>query len=147
MTSADNQDNLTDLPAARTGRASPAKAAVGDKPVFAYISSLPQPQRSIAERVDALAAETLPDLRRSVKWGMAWYGVGDGWCFSCGGFAGHVKVTFGRGTSLTPVPPATPIGMGKASRGVELESLDDLDEGQLASWMKQAAAIPGFGKR
>ena len=39
-----------------TGRASPAKAAVGDKPVFAYISSLPQPQRSIAERVDALAA-------------------------------------------------------------------------------------------
>jgi hypothetical protein len=39
---------LTMLPAAMTGRASPAKAAVGDKPVFAYISSLPQPQRSIA---------------------------------------------------------------------------------------------------
>ena len=148
MTSADDQDNvLTDLPVAMTGRASPAKAAVGDKPVFAYISSLPQPQRSIAERVDALAAETLPDLQRSVKWGMAWYGVGDGWCFSCGGFEGHVKLTFGRGTSLTPVPPATPIGMGKASRGVELESLDDLDEAQLASWMKQAAALPGFGKR
>ena len=55
---------LTTLPAAMTGRASPAKAAVGDKPVFAYISSLPQPQRSIAERVDALAAETLPDLQR-----------------------------------------------------------------------------------
>ena len=148
MTAADNQDNLlADLPVAMTGRASPATAAVGDKPVFAYISTLPQPQRSIAERVDALAAETLPALQRSVKWGMAWYGVGDGWCFSCGGFEGHVKVTFGRGTSLTPVPPATPIGMGKASRGVELESLDDLDEGQLASWMKQAAAMPGFGKR
>src|SRR4249919_1409566 len=138
-------DVLTTLPAAMTGRASPAKAAVGDKPVFAYISSLPQPQRSIAERVDALAAETLPGLQRSVKWGMAWYGVGDGWCFACGGFAGHVKLTFGRGTSLTPVPPVAPIGMGKDSRGVELESMDDLDERQLASWMKQAAAIPGFG--
>src|SRR6188508_2164270 len=138
---------LTSLPAAMTGRASPAKAAVGDKPVFAYIGSLPQPQRSIAERVDALAADTLPDLQRSVKWGMAWYGVGDGWCFSCGGFAGHVKLTFGRGTSLVPVPPVTPIGMGKASRGVELESVADIDEVQLASWMKQAAAIPGFGKR
>jgi hypothetical protein len=136
---------LTTLPAAMTGRASPAKAAVGDKPVFAYISSLPQPQRSIAERIDALAAETLPALQRSVKWGMAWYGVGDGWCFSCGGFAGHVKVTFGRGTSLTRVPPAQPIGMGKDSRGVELESLDDLDEAQLASRMRQATAIPGFG--
>jgi hypothetical protein len=140
-------DTLTTLPAAMTGRASPAKAAIGDKPVFAYISSLPEPQRSIAERVDALAAKTLPGLQRSVKWGMAWYGVGDGWCFSCGGFAGHVKLTFGHGTALTPVPPVTPIGMGKDSRGVDLESVDDIDERQVASWMKQAAAIPGFGKR
>jgi hypothetical protein len=138
---------LTNLPAAMTGRASPAKAAEGDKPVFAYIASLPQPQRSIAERVDALAAKTLPKLQRSVKWGMAWYGVGDGWCFCCGGFAGHVKLTFGRGTSLTPVPPVTPIGMGKTSRGVDLASLDDFDlnERQAASWMKQATALPGFG--
>ncbi len=135
------------LPAAMTGRASAAKAAVGDKPVFAYIASLPEPQRSIAERVDALAARTLPGVERSVKWGMAWYGVGDGWCFSCGGFAGHVKLTFGRGTSLDPVPPVTPIGMGKSSRGVDLETLDDIDEAQIASWMTQAAAMPGFGKR
>jgi hypothetical protein len=135
----------TTLLAAMTGRASPAKAEVGDKPVFAYISSLPQPQRAIAERVDALAAKTLPALQRCVKWGMAFYGVGDGWCFSCGGFAGHVKLTFGRGTALTPVPPVAPIGMGKDSRGVDLESIDDLDERQAASWMQQATAIPGFG--
>ena len=157
MTSSDNGqghtrtaaegDVLTTLPDAMTGQASPAKAALGDKPVFAYISTLPEPQRSTAERVDALAAETLPGLQRSVKWGMAWYGVGDGWCFSCGGFAGHVKLTFGRGTSLTPVPPVTPIGMGRDSRGVDLSSLDDIDETQIASWMTQAAAIPGFGKR
>ncbi len=138
---------LTTLPAAMTGRASPAKAADGDKPVFAYIASLPQPQRSIAERVDALAAKTLPGLRRSVKWGMAWYGVGDGWCFCCGGFAGHVKLTFGRGTSLTPVPPVAPIGMGKDSRGVDLASVDDLNLNarQVEAWMRQATAIPGFG--
>jgi len=129
-----------------TGRASPAKAAAGDKPVFAYIASLPEPQRSIAERVDALAATTLPGLQHSVKWGMAWYGVGNGWCFSCGGFDGHVKLTFGRGTSLTPVPPVTPIGMGKDSRGVDLVSLDDIDEAQIVSWMQQAAALPGFGR-
>ena len=140
-------DDRTTLPAALTGRASPAKAAVGDGPVFAYIASLPEPQRSIAERVDALAAETLPGLQRSVKWGMAWYGVGDGWCFACGGFEGHVKLAFGRGTSLTPVPPVRPIGMGKATRGVDLASVDDLDEGQVAEWMRQAAAMPGFGKR
>ena len=128
-----------------TGKASRAKAADGDKPVFAYIASLPQPQRGIAERVDALAARTLPDLQRSVKWGMSYYGVGDGWCFCCGGFAKHVKLMFVNGVALTPVPPVTPVAMGKSTRGVELESVEDLDERQIAAWMKQVAAVPGVG--
>ena len=135
----------TKLLAAMTGKASAAKAAEGDKPVFAYIASLPEPQRSIAEHVDALAAKTLPDLQRSVKWGMAYYGVDGGWCFSSGAFIGHLKLMFIRGAELKPVPPVTPIGMGKSTRGVELTSVDDLDEHQLASWMKQAAANPFFG--
>lgn len=130
-----------------TGKASPAKAAVGDKPVFAYISTLPEPQRGIAERVDALAARTLPGLQRSVKWGMAYYGVGNGWCFSCGGFADHVKLMFVNGAALTPVPPVTPVAMGKATRGVELKSVKELDERQVASWMVQVTATPGAGAR
>jgi hypothetical protein len=134
------------LPASMvTGKASPAKAAVGDKPVFAYIASLPQPQRGIAERVDALAARTLPNLQRSVKWGMAYYGVGDGWCFCCGGFSHHVKLMFLNGAALEPVPPVTPVAMGKSTRGVELESVDDLDQWQLAAWMIQVAALSGVG--
>ena len=134
-----------DLPEAMTGKASPARAADGDKPVFAYIAGLPQPHRGIAEAVDELAAKTLPDLQRSVKWGMAYYGVGDGWCFSCGGFAGHVKLMFINGGDLTPVPPVTPVGMGKATRGVELAELSDLDEAQVADWMRQVTSVPGVG--
>ena len=80
----DNPKTATKLLVALTGKASPAKAAEGDEPVFAYIASLPQPQRGVAERIDALAAKTLPDLLRAVKWGMAYYGVGGGWCFSSG---------------------------------------------------------------
>jgi hypothetical protein len=128
-----------------TGKASTAKAAVGDKPVFAYIGSLPQPQRGIAERVDALAARTLPGLQRAVKWGMSYYGVGNGWCFSCGGFSDHVKLMFVNGAALDPVPPVTPVAMGKSTRGVELESLKDLDERQVAAWMIQVTAMPGAG--
>lgn len=135
------------LPETMNGKASQAKAAVGDKPVFAYIASLPQPQRDIAERIDRLAADTLPGLQRSVKWGMAYYGVGDGWCFSCGAFAGHVKLMFINGTTLDPVPPVTPVAMGKATRGVELASLNDIDEDQIAAWMRQITAKPGVGKQ
>ena len=135
------------LLASMTGKASSAKAAEGDKPVFSYIASLPQPQRGIAERIDALAAETMPDLKRAVKWGMAYYGVGDGWCFSSGAFIGHLKLMFIYGTALTPEPPVTPIGMGKSTRGVELVSLDDLDEQQVAAWMRQAKPFVGASKR
>ena len=130
-----------------SGKASTAKAAVGDEPVFAYIAGLPQPQRDIAERIDRLAAATLPGLQRNVKWGMAYYGVGDGWCFSSGAFAGHVKLMFVNGTGLDPVPPVTPVAMGKATRGVELASLDDIDERQIVAWMRQITALPGVGKR
>src|ERR1700742_3609939 len=130
---------------AMTGKASAAKAAEGDEPVFAYIAGLPEPQRAIAERVDALAAATLPNLQRAVKWGMAYYGVGGGWCFSSGAFVGHVKLMFIRGTEIKPEPPVTPIGMGKTTRGVELTSLDDFNGRQLAAWMRQSAIMPFFG--
>lgn len=136
-----------ELRTAMAGKASDAKTADGDAPVFAYIAGLPQPQRGIAEQVDALAARTLPDLRRAVKWGMAYYGVEGGWCFASGAFVGHVKVMFIRGTDLEPEPPVTTTGMGKATRGVELESVDDIDERQLASWMEQAAEIPFAGAK
>src|SRR5262245_33760667 len=125
---------------AMTGKASSAKAAEGDEPVFAYIASLPQPQRAIAERIDALAAKTLPNLQRAVKWGMAYYGVDGGWCFSSGAFVGHVKLMFIRGTEIKPEPPVTPIGMGKCTRGVELASMDDFNERELALWMKESSA-------
>jgi hypothetical protein len=130
---------------AMTGKASDATTADGDAPVFAYIAGPPQPQRDIAERIDALAARTLPGLRRAVKWGMAYYGVDEGWCFTSGAFVGHVKVMFIRGTDLQPEPPVKPIGMGKNTRGIEPASVDDVDEAQLASWMQQAATMPFAG--
>ena len=132
---------------AMTGKASAAKAAEGDKPVFAYIASLPEPQRSIAERVDALAAKTIPQLKRAVKWGMAYYGVSGGWCFTSGAFVGHLKLMFIRGNELQPEPPAAPIGMGKATRSVELASVEQIDERQVIAWMTQAAAKPFVGAR
>ena len=112
---------------------------------IAYIESLPEPQKSIAKHVDALASKALPDLKRAVKWGMAYYGVPDGWCFTSGAFVGHLKLMFIRGNELQPEPPVTPIGMGKATRGVELTAMDELDEDQVLSWMAQAAEKPFVG--
>lgn len=121
------------------------KTEAGDAPVAAYIAGLPKTQRAIAERIDALAAAALPNVQRAIKWGMAYYGVGDGWCFSAGAFGDHVKLLFIRGTELTPEPPVTPVGMGKTTRGIDVSSLAGLDQIQTAAWMKQAATKPYVG--
>jgi hypothetical protein len=35
--------------------------------------------------------------------------------------------------------------MGKSTRGAELGSLDDIDERQIAAWMKHVTFLPGVG--
>ena len=53
---------------------------------------------------------------------------------------------FGNGAPvLDPVPPVTHVGMGRSTRGVGLESVADIDEGQVATWMEQLAALTGVG--
>jgi hypothetical protein len=47
-------------------------------------------------------------------------------------------VTFIRGTSLQPVPPG---GTGKEARWIDICE-DDLDPAQMATWIRQAAALP-----
>lgn len=49
------------------------------------------------------------------------------------------------GDKLEPVPPVTPVAMGKATRGVEPTSLDELDTDQIAEWMRQVTSVSGVG--
>ena len=57
-------------------------------------------------------------------------------------FTKYVKVAFFRGTSLRPVPP----GESKQTdvRYLDIHEDDQLDEAQMAKWVKQAAALPGW---
>jgi hypothetical protein len=114
----------------------------GAAPVRAYIAAMPDWKRTVGRRIDAVIARTVPGVKRAVKWNSPFYGVeGKGWFLSFHVFARYVKVTFFRGRSLRPVPPGT-------SRHKEVRYLDvhegELDETQLAKWVKQAAALPGW---
>lgn len=117
--------------------------AEGDAPVQAYIAAMPGWKRDIGRRLDALIARNVPNVRKAVRWNSPFYGVeGQGWFLSFHVFTRYVKVTFFRGTSLRPVPPG---GTGKDARWIDIHE-DDLDEARMAAWVKQAAAIPGWGK-
>ena len=125
------------------GRAGAAGKAEGDAPVQAYLASLPGWQREVGERFDAIVAREVPGVRRAVKWSVPFYGLeGRGWFASFGAFAKHVKVNFFRGVSLKPQPPS---GEGKDLRAIDLRSAEELDETQMADWVRQAAKLPGWG--
>src|SRR5687767_9003262 len=116
--------------------------ADGDAPVQAFIAAMPGWKRDVGRRLDALIVRTVPNVRKAVKWNSPFYGVeGQGWFLSFHVFARYVKVTFFRGTSLRPVPPGP--SKDKNVRYYDIHE-DDLDEAQLANWVKQAAALPGW---
>ena len=115
--------------------------ADGDAPVQAYIAAMPGWKRDLGKRLDALIVRSVPNVRKAVKWNSPFYGIeGQGWFLSFHVFTRYVKVTFFRGTSLRPVPPG---GTGKDARWIDIHE-DDLDETQMATWLKQAAALPGW---
>jgi hypothetical protein len=117
--------------------------AEGDAPVQAYIAAMPGWKRDVGKRLDALIARNVPNVRKAVKWNSPFYGIeGQGWFLSFHVFTRYVKVTFFRGTSLRPVPPGT--SKHKDVRYLDIHEDDELDEAQLASWVKQAAALPGY---
>ena len=115
--------------------------ADGDAPVQAYINAMPDWKRDAGRRLDALIVRNVPNVRKAVKWNSPFFGIdGQGWFVGFHTFTNYVKVTFFQGTSLRPVPPG---GRSKDARWINVHE-DDLDEAQLATWVKQAAALPGF---
>jgi hypothetical protein len=117
--------------------------AEGDAPVQAYIAAMPGWKRDLGKRLDALIVRNVPNVRKAVRWNSPFYGVeGQGWFLSFHVFTHYVKVTFFRGTSLRPVPPGP--SKHKGVRYIDIHEGDELDEAQMATWVKQAAALPGW---
>jgi hypothetical protein len=113
----------------------------GDAPVQAYIAAMPGWKSAVGRQLDAIIERIVPRVSKAVKWNSPFYGnEGDGWFLSFHVFAKYIKVTFFRGTSLTPMP------LGE-SKHPEVRYLDihegEFDEAQFAAWVKQASKLPG----
>ena len=116
--------------------------ADGDAPVQAYIAARPGWKSDFGKRLDALIERNVPHVRKAVKWNSPFYGIeGQGWFLSVHCFTKYVKVAFFKGASLRPVPPG---GKDKDARWIDIYEDDELDEARMASWIKQAAALPGW---
>jgi len=111
--------------------------------VRAYIAAMPDWKRDVGRRLDALIARTIPGVRKAIKWNSPFYGVeGQGWFLSFHVFTSYVKVAFFRGASLRPLPPGE--SKNKDTRYLDIHENHRLDEAQMARWIRQAAALPGW---
>ena len=126
------------------GRPGTAGKAEGDAAVRAWMQGVKPEHRPLVEKLDALIAEVVPDVKRAIKWSMPMYGrEGMGWFASVASFKEHVRLSFFVGTSLTPPPPD---GESATMRAINLRGVGDYDETRFRSWIRQAASIQGWGK-
>jgi hypothetical protein len=117
--------------------------ADGDASVQAYIAGMLGWKRDLGKRLDALIVRNVPNVRKAVKWNSPFYGIeGQGWFLSFHVFTHYVKVTFFRGTSLRPVPPGE--SKHKEVRYLDIHEDNQFDDAHMATWVKQAAALPGW---
>jgi hypothetical protein len=104
---------------------------------------MPGWKRDVGRRLDAIIERTVPHLRKAVRWNSPFYGVeGQGWFLAFHCLTKYVKVAFFRGKLLRPLPPGE--SKSQETRYLDIHEKDELDEKQLASWLKQAASMPGW---
>ena len=111
-------------------------------PVQAYIETMPGWKSDIGRRIDALIVRVPPEVRKAVRWNTTFFGVEDqGWFLGIYCYKKYVQLSFLNGASLKPLPSKSSEVEGV--RYLNILEDDELDEKQLACWIKQATRIPG----
>lgn len=114
----------------------------GDVPVQAYIEAMPSWKHDVGRRLDQLIVQTVPQVRKAVRWNTPFYGIeGQGWFLAFHCMTKYVKVAFLNGASLRPLPPVA--SKDANTRYYHIHEGDRLDEELIASWIRQASALPG----
>ena len=144
--------NIAVMPAAKKASSAPKLLSGGnpqipkgdgDAPVQAYLDAMPGWKQDLGRKLDSLIVGAVPKVHKAVKWNSPFYGIeGQGWFLAFHVFTRYVKVTFFNGTSLRPVPPGK--SKHEQVRYLDIREGDELDEAQMATWVKQAAALPGW---
>lgn len=114
----------------------------GDGPVQAYIEAMPGWKHDVGRRLDTLVEQTVPSVKKAVRWNSPFYGVeGKGWFLSYHCFTKYVKLTFHCGADLDPLPPVA--SKHPKVRYFHIYEDDELGETPIAEWIKQASDLPG----
>lgn len=133
---------MTDQPKLLSGGNPQIPKGDGDAPVQAYIAAMPEWKHEIGKHLDALITESIPDVRKCVKWNQPFYGTdGETWLLAFRCFTRYVQISFLKGSLLDPVPPKK--SKHDEVRYLDIHEEDEIDDTQLRAWFTQCADLPG----
>jgi hypothetical protein len=115
----------------------------GEALVQAFLDAVPAGwKQDTCRRLDALIAQTLPGVRKQVKWNTPFYGApdGEGWFLGFHCLTKYVKVAFLNGAALDPMPPVS--SKQDKPRYLHLHEGEEPGE-QFIEWVRQASLLPG----
>ena len=118
----------------------------GEEPVRAWLDAVPKTgpggwKHAACRRIDQLVSETVPEVRKAVKWNSPLYGMEeDRYFLSFHCFDRYVKIAFHNGGQLDPQPPEK--SKHPDVRYLHVREGDELGA-QFADWVKQASRLPG----
>jgi hypothetical protein len=114
----------------------------GNEPVQAYIAAMPGWKSEVGKKLDTLVENTLPDIKKAVKWNSPLYGMdGETWFLGIHCFSKYIKLAFFRGKLLDPMPPVS--SKTKEARYLHIAEDGKFDEAQFVDWIRQASGMPG----
>ena len=103
---------------------------------------MPGWKNGVGRNLDELIVDTVPSVRKAVRWNSPFYGIdGNGWFLSFHCFTKYVKVTFLNGASLHPLPPVE--SKHQDVRYFHVYEDDQIDEELVANWIRQGSELPG----
>ena len=114
-----------------------------------WLAHVDAAQRPLARRLDAVIRAAMPKAVSGIKYrkpsqplGVPFYGLRDqGWYVHVNALKGRVRVTF----LVRGLKPKPPIDAPGGTGAIDIASLDDLDEKQVAAWVRAATKLPGWG--
>ena len=114
----------------------------GAGPVQAYLDAMPGWKQDVGRQLDKIICETVPDVKKAVRWNTPFYGTdGETWFVAFHCMTKYIKVSFFLGTQLNPPPPVS--SKQENVRYYHVNENDGVDVAQFRSWIQQASQQPG----
>ncbi len=96
----------------------------------------------ILVKLDKMIRDALSDPQYAIKWKKAYYGTPNlGWVVEMVAYDVSVNVVFLGGADFDSQPP---LGDTDRSRYIKVKSMEELEDSDMASWVKAAAKTEGW---